>query len=166
VSIASSYIEKMQPGFDHVTIVVTDLDEARRFFELLGFEESHNVVVSGEQMSKYMGIPDWEADHVTLVHTGSATHQEVQLLRFHNPPVQVDAETGNLARTGFNHVCFRVDDVDAMIENLQAAGIGIRNQVMAFHDRRLVFLQGPGGVTIELAQWLAQPAASQASAGR
>jgi catechol 2,3-dioxygenase-like lactoylglutathione lyase family enzyme len=166
VSIASSYIEKMQPGFDHVTIVVTDLDEARRFFELLGFEESHNVVVSGEQMSKYMGIPDWEADHVTLVHTGSATHQEVQLLRLHNPPVQVDAETGNLARTGFNHVCFRVDDVDAMIENLQAAGIGIRNQVMAFHDRRLVFLQGPGGVTIELAQWLAQPAASQASAGR
>jgi catechol 2,3-dioxygenase-like lactoylglutathione lyase family enzyme len=140
-----------------VTIVVTDLGEARRFFELLGFEESHNVVVSGEQMSKYMGIPDWEADHVTLVHTGSATHQEVQLLRFHNPRVQVDAETGNLARTGFNHVCFRVDDVDAMIDKLQAAGVGIRNQVMTFHDRRLVFLQGPAGVTIELAQWLAEP---------
>ncbi|HWC37660.1 MAG TPA: VOC family protein [Acidimicrobiales bacterium] len=148
----------MRPGFDHVTIVVTDLDEARRFFELLGFEESQTVVVSGEQMAKYMGIADWEADHVTLVHTGSETHQEVQLLRFHTPPVQVDAETGNLARTGFNHVCFRVDDVDAMIEKLQAAGIGIRNQVMTFHDRRLVFLQGPGGVTIELAQWLAQPA--------
>jgi catechol 2,3-dioxygenase-like lactoylglutathione lyase family enzyme len=141
-----------------VTIVVTDLDEARRFFELLGFEVSQNVVVSGEQMAKYMGIADWEADHVTLVLRGAESHQEVQLLRFHNPPVQVDAETGNLARTGFNHVCFRVDDVDAMIDKLQAAGIGIRNQVMTFHDRRLVFLRGPGGVTIELAQWLAEPA--------
>jgi catechol 2,3-dioxygenase-like lactoylglutathione lyase family enzyme len=149
----------MQPGFDHVTIVVTDLDEATRFFELLGFEMSHNVVVSGDAMSKYMGIADWKADHVTLALAGAETHQEVQLLRFHNPPVQIDAETGNLARTGFNHVCFRVDDIDAMIERLQSGGIGIRNDVMTFHDRKLVFLRGPGGVTIELAQWLAQPTA-------
>ena len=141
-----------------MTIVVTDLHEARRFVALLGFEETHDVVVSGDKMSKYMGISDWEADHVTLALRGAESHEEVQLLRFHNPPVQVDPETGNLARTGFNHVCFRVDDIDAMIEKLQAGGIGIRNQVMTFHDRRLVFLQGPGGVTIELAQWLAQPA--------
>jgi catechol 2,3-dioxygenase-like lactoylglutathione lyase family enzyme len=148
----------MQPGFDHVTIVVTDLEEAKRFFELLGFEESQSVVVSGDDMSKYMGIADWEADHVTLVLTGGESHQEVQLLRFHNPAVQVDPETGNLARTGFNHVCFRVDDIDDMIERLQAGGVGMRNQVMTFHDRRLVFLRGPGGVTIELAQWLTEPA--------
>jgi len=25
---------------------------------------------------------------------------------------------------------------------------------MDFHDRRLVFLVGPGGVTIELAEWV------------
>jgi catechol 2,3-dioxygenase-like lactoylglutathione lyase family enzyme len=147
----------MQPGFDHVTIVVTDLDEAKRFFELLGFEISHDVVVRGDAMSKYMGIADWEADHVTLALVGAETHQEVQLLRFHNPPVEVDAETGNLARTGFNHVCFRVDDMDAMIERLQASGIGLKNEIMTFHDRKLVFLRGPGGVTIELAQWLTQP---------
>ena len=110
-------------------------------------------------MSKYMGIADWEADHVTLALNGADSHQEVQLLRFHNPPVQVDAETGNLARTGFNHVCFRVDDIDAMIDKLQAGGTGLRNEVMTFHDRKLVFLRGPGGVTIELAQWLAEPAA-------
>jgi len=149
----------VQPGFDHVTLVVTDLDAGKRFFELLGFEESQRVVVSGDAMSKYMGIADWEADHVTLVLTGAESHQEVQLLRFHNPPVQVDVETGNLARTGFNHVCFRVDDIDAMTEKLQASGIGLRNEVMTFHDRRLVFLRGPGGITIELAQWLAPPPA-------
>jgi catechol 2,3-dioxygenase-like lactoylglutathione lyase family enzyme len=148
----------MRPGFDHVTIVVTDLEGAKRFFELLGFEMSHDVVVSGDVMSKYMGIPDWEANHVTLALTGAESHQEVQLLRFHNPPVEVDAGTGNLARTGFNHVCFRVDDIDAMIDRLQAGGIGLRNEVMTFHDRKLVFLRGPGGVTIELAQWLTNPA--------
>jgi catechol 2,3-dioxygenase-like lactoylglutathione lyase family enzyme len=55
-------------------------------------------------------------------------------------------------------VCFRVDDIDDMIERLQTGGVGMRNQVMTFHDRRLVFLRGPGGVTIELAQWLTEPA--------
>jgi len=149
----------MQPGFDHVTIVVTDLDEAVRFFGLLGFEESKRVVASGDVISKYMGIADWEADHVTLALSGAGYYQEVQLLRFHRPAVQVDPDTANLGRTGFNHVCFRVDDIDAMIEKFQAAGVGVKNQVMSFHDRRLVFLQGPAGVTIELAQWLAEPAA-------
>ena len=33
-------------GFDHMTIVVTDLEEARRFFGLLGFEETIAVVAS------------------------------------------------------------------------------------------------------------------------
>jgi catechol 2,3-dioxygenase-like lactoylglutathione lyase family enzyme len=69
-------------GFDHVTIAVEDLDGAVAFFGLLGFERTHAVVVSGEEMSRYMGIPDWEADHVTLELRGGVTHQEVQLLRF------------------------------------------------------------------------------------
>jgi hypothetical protein len=58
-------------GFDHMTVVVTDLDEAKRFFGLLGFEERISVVVSGEEMSRYMGIADWTADHVTLVLDGA-----------------------------------------------------------------------------------------------
>jgi hypothetical protein len=30
----------------------------------------------------------------------------------------------------------------------------LRNEIMQFHDRKLVFLSGPEGVTVELAQWL------------
>jgi catechol 2,3-dioxygenase-like lactoylglutathione lyase family enzyme len=75
----------MHSGFDHVTFAVVDLEEAKRFFGLLGFEETAATTVSGERMSDYMGIPGWEADHVTLTLTGAATHQEVQLLRFHGP---------------------------------------------------------------------------------
>jgi catechol 2,3-dioxygenase-like lactoylglutathione lyase family enzyme len=142
-------------GFDHVTMAVSDLEEARRFFALLGFEETRATVVSGEEMSRYMGIPDWEADHVTLELTGTATHQEVQLLRFHHPTLVDNPSESNLARLGFNHVCFAVDDLDAILGRLRTAGIEIRNEVMDFHDRRLVFLVGPGSVTIELAEWMA-----------
>ncbi len=139
-------------GFDHMTIVVRDLDEARRFFGLLGFVERLAVVASGEEIARYMGIPEWEADHVTLVLEGAPVHQEVQLLRFHHPDAAVDAGAGSLARTGFNHVCFRVGNLDAMLAHLAEHGITPRNDVMDFHDRRLVFLDGPG-VVVELAEW-------------
>ncbi|HEY5385415.1 MAG TPA: VOC family protein [Acidimicrobiales bacterium] len=139
-------------GFDHITIVVTDLPEARRFFGLLGFEESIAVVASGERVADYMGIPGWESDHVTLVLTGADMHQEIQLLFFHQPPIVTDDGAGRLDRTGFNHVCFRVNDLAAMLEHLAANGITPRNKVLDYHDRKLVFLDGPG-VVVELAEW-------------
>lgn len=140
-------------GFDHVTVAVADLNEAVEFFGLLGFEKTRSTVVSGAEMSEYMGIPDWEADHVTLTLTGASTHQEVQLLRFHHPTVPDNPAESNLARLGFNHVCFAVDDLDTTLARLEAGGVRTRNKVMTFHDRRLVFLVGPGEVTIELAEW-------------
>lgn len=144
-------------GFDHLTVVVTDLEEAKEFFELLGFEETHAVVVSGEAMSTYMGISHWEADHVTLALRDSASHQEIQLLRFHHPTPTVDPEASNLTRTGFNHVCFRVRDLAGLLDRLGQHGITTKNDVMTFHDRRLVFLQGPEGITVELAEWMVAP---------
>jgi catechol 2,3-dioxygenase-like lactoylglutathione lyase family enzyme len=145
-------------GFDHLTVVVTDLDEARRFFGLLGFAERLTVVARGEEISRYMGIEDWEADHVTLALEDARVHQEVQLLRFHRPHPAADAGAGTLTRVGFNHVCFRVDDLDAVLAHLAAHGVTPRNDVMDFHDRRLVFLDGPG-IVVELAQWLQGPGA-------
>jgi catechol 2,3-dioxygenase-like lactoylglutathione lyase family enzyme len=77
----------------------------------------------------------------------------VQLLHFRHPHLPDNPTESNLARLGFNHVCFAVDDLDAALARLEANGVRTRNSVMAFHDRRLVFLVGPGGVTVELAEW-------------
>ncbi len=143
----------MGPGFDHLTIVVEDLDAAREFFGLLDFVEKIAVVVSGEEMATYMGIPEWEADHVTLVLTTAQVHQEVQLLRFYTPEAKVDAGAGSLDRTGFNHVCFRVENLDRTLSKMNAAGVHQRGDVLEFHDRKLVFLDGPG-LVVELAEWL------------
>jgi catechol 2,3-dioxygenase-like lactoylglutathione lyase family enzyme len=146
--------DTLNEGFDHMTVVVTDLDEALRFFALLGFVEHVAVVASGEEMERYMGMaPGWKADHVTLVLEGAPVHQEVQLLHFLNPEATVDDGAGTLGRTGFNHVCFRVTNLDAMLTHLAAHGVRPRNDLMDFHDRRLVFLDGPG-VVVELAEWV------------
>jgi hypothetical protein len=40
------------------------------------------------------------------------------------------------------------------VKRLEEAGVLIKNQPVAFHDRKLVFLVGPEDVTIELVEWL------------
>jgi catechol 2,3-dioxygenase-like lactoylglutathione lyase family enzyme len=139
--------------FDHVTIVVRDLEAARGFFGLLGFVEDKAVRISGPQFSAYMGVEDIEAAHVTLVLAGATPRLEVQLLQYHHPEPLAEPAIDNLARVGFNHVCFAVDDLEAEVARLQAAGVQLRNAVMEFHHRKLVFLRGPEDITVELAEW-------------
>lgn len=137
--------------FDHVTIVVSDLVAARRFFTLLGFTEKMAVVISGPEMDNYMGMPGLEADHVTLAIENP--HTEVQLLHYRHPEAIGDPNIRKLNKIGFNHICFSVDDLEAEIARLTAAGVKLRNRMMDFHKRKLVFLEGPEGITVELAQW-------------
>lgn len=148
----------MDVGFDHLTIVVRDVDGAERFFGLLGFVRTKTDVIQGPEMEQYLDVPGIVADHITLAMTDAPVHQEVQLLHYREPQVEVDPETRFLARTGFNHVCFRIGDLDAMLDKMRSHGVEVRSQIMEFHDRRLVYLVGPEGCTIELAQWLTDPA--------
>ena len=48
---------------------------------------------------------------------------------------------------------FAVKDLDAEVKRLTSHGVVLRNEIMTFHSRRLVFLSGPEGITIELAEW-------------
>ena len=36
---------------------------------------------------------------------------------------------------------------------LKPKGVQLRNEVMYFHNRKLVFLSGPEGITVELSEW-------------
>src|SRR5262249_7314501 len=46
----------MVKHFDHCTIVVRDVDRAKRFFGLLGLKEAMSVVIAGEPFASYMGV--------------------------------------------------------------------------------------------------------------
>lgn len=139
--------------FDHVTVAVRDVERAKRFFRLLGFVEDKAVVISGKTFADYMGVDGIEAEHVTLVLAGSDPRLEVQLLKYRHPDPILDPNVTNLAKLGFNHICFAVEDVDAEVAKLRAAGIETRSPILSFHARKLVFLSGPEGITVELAEW-------------
>src|SRR6266540_3884033 len=113
----------MVRNFDHVTIVVRDVEAAKRFCALLGFTQTKSVVISGKIMEDYMGVAGIEAEHVTLALDNVSPRTEVQLLRYHHPDVIADPS------------------------------IAMRNKVMQFHSRKLVFVYGPEDITVELAEW-------------
>src|SRR5512132_3169986 len=98
--------------FDHVTVCVSDLEAAKRFFGLLGLKEDYR-----------------------------------------RPEAARDPNIARLDRLGFNHICFAVEDIEAMVENLRSKGVEVRGELKEFHDRQLFFLTGPDGITVELAQW-------------
>jgi len=139
--------------FDHVTVCVRDLDAARYFFGLLGFEEDKSVVISGERFATYMGLDEIEANHVTLIVPGTSPRFEVQLLHYRHPDARPDPDIARLDKIGFNHICFAVDDAIAMVEDLASKGVEVRSELKGFHNRHLFFLTGPEGITVELAQW-------------
>ena len=143
----------MPTHFDHLTIVVRDVDRAKAFFALLGFKEAISVVISGEPFASYMGVPGIEAEHVTLVLENASPRTEIQLLRYRHPDPLPDAHIRDLYKLGMNHVCFAVDDIVAEVAKFRTAGFKTRNEIMDFHSRKLVFLDGPEGVTVELSQW-------------
>jgi catechol 2,3-dioxygenase-like lactoylglutathione lyase family enzyme len=140
--------------FDHVTFVVADVARAAAFFALLGFIEDKRVVIAGPKFARYMRVDGIEAEHVTLVLANAAPRTEIQLLHYRRPS-GTEASDGAISptRPGFNHICFAVDDLAREVARLQAHGVGLLNEVMEFHDRKLVFLAGPEGVVVELSQW-------------
>jgi catechol 2,3-dioxygenase-like lactoylglutathione lyase family enzyme len=143
----------MLKHFDHLTIVVRDVDRAKAFFGVLGFKEAMSVVIAGEPFASYMGVPGIEADHVTLVLDNASPRTEIQLLRYRHPDPVPDPNIRDLHKLGMNHICFAVDDIEAEVAKLKANGFATRSQIMDFHSRKLVFIDGPEGATIELSQW-------------
>jgi catechol 2,3-dioxygenase-like lactoylglutathione lyase family enzyme len=139
--------------FDHVTVCVRDLDAAKRFFALLGFVEDKSVVIAGPRFAHYMGLDEIEADHVTLVVPDLSPRLEVQLLHYRRPDARPDPNIARLDKIGFNHICFAVDDAGATVARLKAAGVEVRGELEAFHQRRLFFVTGPEGIAVELAEW-------------
>ena len=138
---------------DHVTIAVADAGPAIEFFALLGFKKGHVATIDGGVPARYMGMPGMKAQHITLVLEGADPHFEIQLLEFDpTPGTDPGAHPTNLRRRGFNHLAFRVDDIEAATAHLVANGVTMLSDEMDYISRKLRLFEGPEGITLELVQ--------------
>jgi catechol 2,3-dioxygenase-like lactoylglutathione lyase family enzyme len=140
---------------DHVTVAVADATPAIEFFELLGFSKDHVATIDGGEPATYMGMPDMKAQHITLVLDGAEPHFEIQLLVFDPTPGADPGEhPTNLRRRGYNHLAFRVDDIETATAHLVANGVTLLSDEMDYISRKLRLFEGPEGITLELVEWV------------
>jgi catechol 2,3-dioxygenase-like lactoylglutathione lyase family enzyme len=140
---------------DHVTIAVAEPATAISFFGLLGFRKDHVTTIDGGDPARYMGMPDMKAEHITLVLDGSDPRFEIQLLAFEPMPGEdPGVHPTNLRRRGYNHLAFRVDDIEAVTAHLVSHGVTMLSDELDYISRRLRLFEGPEQITLELVEWV------------
>jgi len=118
---------------DHITLNVTDIKAATRFFESLG------MVVEGT------------LDKGEIVFLTNGDRE--QPLQIQLDAIQDDS-TGLYATPGLNHIAFLVDDVEGASEEMAKKGISGLHEpfYQSRSGRRILTFEGPGGAALQLAK--------------
>ena len=137
---------------DNILVVVEDLDAAIAFFLELGMELEGRAELSGDWVDRVIGV-DGAHDEIAMLRTPDG-HGKLELTQFHTPeavaPRPMDLPVNAL---GYRRLMFSVDDLDAVLARLLAAGAELVRDVVQYEDvYRLCFIRGPEGLIIGLAE--------------
>jgi catechol 2,3-dioxygenase-like lactoylglutathione lyase family enzyme len=139
------------PRFDHVGVVVDDLEAAVAFFLDLGLEREGGGFAEGEWVDKIIGL-DGARVEFAMVRTPDGSGK-LELVKFHEAADDDAAHPWPANRLGFRHVCIEVEDVNAIVGELREKGFDTVGEVQDFEDvYRLCYVRGPEGLIVELAE--------------
>jgi catechol 2,3-dioxygenase-like lactoylglutathione lyase family enzyme len=145
--------------FDHVGVVVDDLDAVAAFFLDLGFEREGVGLVEGEAVDKINGLDGVRAE-VMMVRTPDGTGK-LELVKYHAPADNEGARPLPANRLGFRHIAIEVNDLNSIVDVLRDKGFDTVGEIRDYADTyRLCYVRGPEGLIVELAEQLASEGAS------
>jgi catechol 2,3-dioxygenase-like lactoylglutathione lyase family enzyme len=138
---------------DHLAIVVTDLEKSRKFFEILGFQESIRSTLDASFLESVTGIKGAAGSFVGMKHQKSQL--VIELLHFSSLKPLSDPECGHPGRIGFRHLAFSVQDIEHTVARLKESGVQFLSPIRTWEKtgKRLVYFHGPDGILMELAQY-------------
>ena len=140
--------------FDHVGVVVDDLDAAAAFFVDLGFEREGGTLVEGETVDRINGLDGVRAE-VVMVRTPDRTGK-LELVKYLAPTDDEGPYPWLANRLGFRHICIEVDDLNAIVDRLRNQGFDTVGEVQDYGNvYRLCYVRGPEGLIVELAEQIA-----------
>jgi catechol 2,3-dioxygenase-like lactoylglutathione lyase family enzyme len=106
--------------FDHVGVIVDDLEAMTAFFLDLGFEREGGTTVEGEWVDNVIGL---DGARVELVMVRTPDGQcKLELTKFHAPTDDAGPDASPPHRLGLRHIAFWVDDLDGMLGRLRGRG--------------------------------------------
>ena len=133
----------MTTRLDHIGIAVRSL-EAARIYELLGLAVQHTEVVETQKVkTAFLSVGD----------------SNLELLEPTSPDSPI-AKFIEKRGEGIHHICLRVENIEAHLERLKAAGYRLINEapVPGAHGCRVAFLHpsAGNGVLIELSEKISE----------
>src|SRR4051812_24478700 len=130
--------------FEHVGVVVDDLDAAVAFFVGLGFESEGRMRVDGETVDKINGLEGVQAE-LAMVRTPDRTGR-LEIVKYHAPADEEGPQPSPANRLGFRHITFEVDDVNTIVAGLRDKGFDTVGEVCDYGTSyRLCYVRGPEG---------------------
>jgi catechol 2,3-dioxygenase-like lactoylglutathione lyase family enzyme len=137
--------------FDHVGVVVDDLDAVTAFFADLGFEPGGKMVVDGDIVDGINGLDGVRAE-VVMVQTPDRTGK-LELVKYVTPADENEPQPLPPNRHGFRHICIEVEDLDGIVDRLREQGLDLVGEARDYGTSyRLCYLRGPEGLIVELAE--------------
>ncbi len=135
----------------HVGIVVNDLDKTKDFWmNSLGFQLHIEALEPSPYIDELLAIKDPNLTTVKMIDSKGFI---IELLKFDN--YQIDKSwSGDLKTTGLTHIALTVDNLDALVDNLQKQNYQLLSEIKISPNGKVkvVFAKGPEGVMLELVE--------------
>jgi catechol 2,3-dioxygenase-like lactoylglutathione lyase family enzyme len=136
---------------DHVSINVNDLSEAKTFFLDLGLEVQAEWELDGELLDRIVGLKDVKTACVGLGMPGGQAW--IELVKFYQPSDEKDIQQPCANTLGIRHICFAVEDIEAIVSKLKKKGTEIFSEIQQYEESyKLCYVRGPEGIILELAE--------------
>jgi len=137
---------------NHTGFVVTDIDEAIKFYcDGIGLTVRFQVEVSdAPALSQLLGYEDV---HVKAAFVGGDDGHSLEIIEYVHPKTEIRdaAEQHRRNVTGGTHLAFNVRDMDAVLARIEPMGAKLNAPPVTFMEGlRTVYLQDPWGNWVEL----------------
>ena len=138
---------------DHVGINVEDLAAAKQFFLDLGLEVQGEMGLESELLDAVTGLKNAKTEMVMMqTPDGEAT---LELVTFVRSSDKKGVQPSSANTLGLRHICFAVEDIEAIVAKMKKKGVKAFSEIQNYENiYKLLYLHGPEGIIVELAEKL------------
>jgi len=148
---------------DHVNIVVSDLDRMLTFYrDVLALKVTKRATIEGDWIGATVGLHGVNAD---VVYLDLESGPRIELIRYNRPQMDRPDGVDQPNAPGLRHLAFRIEDIEATVARLRAAGVRFFSEIQRVPDsqvtyaggirKRLIYFQDPEGNLLELCEYRA-----------
>jgi catechol 2,3-dioxygenase-like lactoylglutathione lyase family enzyme len=138
-------------SFDHLGLVVDDLETMAAFFTGLGFIRRDLGEARGAWVDRIVGLKGTVEELVLISAPDGTGH--IELTKFTSPTSEGEPNQLPSNAYGLRHVAYRVADVNVTVARARELGYDLVGEVADFQALfRLAYIRGPEGLILELTE--------------